>query len=325
MNESGAWALILAAGEGTRLRSLTTAASGATVPKQFCSLYHGPSLFEEALHRAQAVSTRARTCAVVARQHRQWWQSSYDSVPPQNMIVQPLNRGTANGMLLPLMHIAERDPAAAVVVLPSDHHVRREDVLAASLRNAAELLAVEEEGVVLLGLQPEEADPELGYIVPGSRTRGGLLGVERFVEKPAVALARDLIEQGALWNAFIVACTVQGMLHLFRRRIPEIVTRMRTAVQSDRRCRGDGTAVPDLYARLPTIDFSLDILQGEEAALRVLPVPQCGWSDLGTPKRVADVLDREPRTGVARSLEGDLGYLSLAAQRDRLRRGQASV
>jgi mannose-1-phosphate guanylyltransferase len=42
------WALVLAAGEGSRLRSLTTPPSGATVPKQFCSLYAGPSLLAEA-------------------------------------------------------------------------------------------------------------------------------------------------------------------------------------------------------------------------------------------------------------------------------------
>src|SRR5262245_3901959 len=32
------WAIVLAAGEGTRLRSLTTMADGVPVPKQFCSL-----------------------------------------------------------------------------------------------------------------------------------------------------------------------------------------------------------------------------------------------------------------------------------------------
>ena len=32
------WALVLAGGEGTRLRALTTDSSGISVPKQFCSL-----------------------------------------------------------------------------------------------------------------------------------------------------------------------------------------------------------------------------------------------------------------------------------------------
>ncbi len=40
--EAGTWALILAAGEGSRLRSLTTTSSGTAIPKQFCSLYARP-------------------------------------------------------------------------------------------------------------------------------------------------------------------------------------------------------------------------------------------------------------------------------------------
>ena len=44
------WALILAAGEGSRLRSLTTT-NGVAVPKQFCSLNGGPSLLQETLHQ----------------------------------------------------------------------------------------------------------------------------------------------------------------------------------------------------------------------------------------------------------------------------------
>jgi hypothetical protein len=46
------WAIVLAAGEGSRLRRLTTDGSGASIPKQFCSLRNGPSLLHEALRRA---------------------------------------------------------------------------------------------------------------------------------------------------------------------------------------------------------------------------------------------------------------------------------
>jgi mannose-1-phosphate guanylyltransferase len=33
------WAIVLAAGEGSRLHSLTTTESGIAIPKQFCSLH----------------------------------------------------------------------------------------------------------------------------------------------------------------------------------------------------------------------------------------------------------------------------------------------
>ncbi len=55
MTGGNTWALILAAGDGSRLSSLTTTANGQRVPKQFCSLRGGASLLEGALqpsHRA---------------------------------------------------------------------------------------------------------------------------------------------------------------------------------------------------------------------------------------------------------------------------------
>lgn len=106
--QQNTWALVLAAGEGSRLRSLTTAADGTAVPKQFCSLLGGPSLLQEALHRAQSIAPRERICTVVAEHHRRWWQRALWSVPAANVIAQPANRGTAIGILLPVLHIRSR-------------------------------------------------------------------------------------------------------------------------------------------------------------------------------------------------------------------------
>jgi len=312
------WAVVLAAGDGTRLRSLTTSSCGKTIPKQFCSLYEGPSLLHEALSRAAAVAKTSRTCAVVAEQHRQWWTGALGSLPVGNVIVQPQNRGTANGILLPVLHILEREPDARIVLLPSDHHVRQESILAASLRKAVEQLQWRLDEAVLLGLQPEETDPELGYIVPGRRDGKGALTVAHFVEKPPFAQASELIERGALWNAFIVAASARALLAMFKERIPQVVSRMSAAVRRDLDA-GTGTrAVSELYAELPAVDFSKDILPGQESHLRVLPVPRCGWSDLGTPKRVAEALCRNSQPAAVNQLPGVFGQLSLATQHELL-------
>jgi len=52
MSHQHTWALVLAAGDGSRLRSLTTDASGTAIPKQFCSLHGGNSLLLDTLRRA---------------------------------------------------------------------------------------------------------------------------------------------------------------------------------------------------------------------------------------------------------------------------------
>jgi mannose-1-phosphate guanylyltransferase len=286
------WAIVLAGGEGARLRSLTADAGGQSVPKQYCSLRSGPSLLEEALVRAGAVVDRERVCAVVAAQHRRWWTPSLASVPLHNVIAQPQNRGTANGMLLALSCVLERDPLANVVVLPSDHYVRDEITLAAAVHRSLRSLRARAAEVVLLGVAPEDADSELGYIVPAERVGDVPVGVRKFVEKPPRREAAALIAEGALWNVFIVVAHALSLLDLLRAKDAPLVERMRTAWRLDAQSLSGYSAVAELYRTLPTLDFSRDIAEGRESSLSVAQVPPCGWSDLGTPERVAKALRR---------------------------------
>jgi mannose-1-phosphate guanylyltransferase len=306
------WALVLAGGEGSRLHGLTKNDHGVVVPKQFCSLQGGPSLLQDALQRAAAVAPMQRVCTVVAAQHKHWWSEMLSYLPDQNVIVQPHNRGTAHGILLPLLRIAERDPEAIVVMLPADHYLRDEDVMLDSLRQAAELADANRESIYLLGIEPDEPDTELGYILPALRSRDKPSGVLRFIEKPSPSRARSLLEQGALWNAFIMAGSVRALLNLFDNRFSITIAAMRGF---------EGTGIDTVYEHLRNVDFSRDVLQGNESVLKVLPVPPCGWTDLGTPKRIGLTLER------LLDLETSLPHrpyvaphLNLAHQYDRLQR-----
>jgi mannose-1-phosphate guanylyltransferase len=317
MSGGDVWALILAGGEGTRLSSLTTTPAGLTVPKQFCSLHGGVSLLEETLSRAAVVAPRSRMLAVVAGRHRRWWEAPLCLLPPLNIIVQPENKGTAVGLLLPLLHLAQRNPTATVVVLPSDHFVRDEAVLAQSLQHVARLAHADHQHIYLLGLEPERTDPELGYIVPEERTRLGVARVRRFVEKPPFAMARGLVDSGALWNVFIVAASVRALLSLHSKRYAGLIARMTDAVEQDRLRTHDSLAAERLYTKIPTVDFSRDVLEGQESMLRVVTVPACGWSDLGTPQRVADALSRCRGGRESAPTASHAAYLSLADQHSR--------
>ena len=173
--------------------------------------------------------------------------------------------------------------------------------------------------LVALGLTPEEADPELGYIVPGASEGDGIAKVARFVEEPSAELAQVLVAAGALWNAFIVAADARTLLATYETRFADVVAAMRTAVERDACVPNDPIAAQSLYEKLPTIDFSRRVMEGAESMLRVLSVPPCGWSDLGTPRRVAETLQRSrSRVSEWDSIGASLtGFLSLAAQHAR--------
>jgi mannose-1-phosphate guanylyltransferase len=317
------WALVLAAGEGSRLQALTMTASGVAVPKQFCSLGGGSSLLHGALRRAQAVAPPERTCAVVADHHRLWWQSLPLDIPASNLIRQPRSRGTANGILLPLLHIVHRDPDAAVLVLPSDHYVRNEAVLAAGLRRAMLELQHESGHLLLLGMAPDEPDPELGYIVGDGADDAAIRTVAEFVEKPSAATARALIERGAVWNSFIFAATGRTLLRAFEERCPDLVGEMQHIVSSPVDSVTRAARLAGLYEDLPELDFSRDVLQRSPSLLRVLTVPECGWSDLGTPRRVGETVSRyRPAPGASLSMApGRTAFVDLAARHLQMQAG----
>ena len=315
------WSLVLAGGEGSRLRSLTTKPCGTAVPKQFCTFNGGHTLLEDAIRRAKAITSAAHTCVVVAAKHRRWWSEPLAQLPKANVIVQPFNRGTAIGILYPLLHILVRDPHARLVILPSDHYVRQETLLQRSARSAVDLLIHDTDAPILLGLEPEEPDPEFGYIVPGERRIDGGQSIQRFIEKPPLHLAREIIRQGGLWNTFIIVAAGQGLLNLFEHRYPKLVDEMRSVVAVLERDPEDTAELTNLYEQSPPIDFSRDLLEVFSSSLRLVRVPACGWSDLGTPKRVAETLRRlEPHEVLTRRASSASGPLNLAKQHARFER-----
>lgn len=279
------WALVLAGGEGKRLQQLTRTHSGA-VPKQFCSLAGGQTLLQDAMQRARSVVAANQTCAVVTARHREWWEPQLSGLPRENIIVQTHALGTAIGILLPLLNILRRDPDAHLLVLPSDHFVRDESLLASAMSRALNLSREHAGSLILLGIEPEEADSEFGYILPTPIQDDGLQRVSQFIEKPDGVTAREAIARGALWNSFIFAVRGSTLLEMFRRIAPRLVSELASGSSS----------AADLGAKLvnaSAMDFSSDVLQQCPDILRVLTVPACGWSDLGTPRRLAGVLSTE--------------------------------
>ena len=265
------WVIVLAAGDG------------------------GPSLVQEALARARAVARPEQICVVVAAQHERYWRHGLGGVPPANVIVQPQNRGTAIGILLPLLQVLRRDPAARVLLLPADLQVTDEALLAVALRRAMQVVNLQPHKIILLGVAPDTADPELGYIVPGAVDGPGTHAVVRFVEKPVAALAAALIAAGGLWNAYIVAADAATLATLFRTHLPAAYDRLQDAVAGN-------SPLPDAYAGLPTVDFSHGILQGSESVLRVLATEALQRTEPRMPVKVQAGVQRA--SGTARTSPG---------------------
>jgi mannose-1-phosphate guanylyltransferase len=274
---SGKFVLVLAAGSGNRLASLTTTTAGVRVPKQYCALFGGRSLLGDAIARAELLAARENIVVVVARDHARWWEREFEGSVVR-VVVQPSDKGTAAGVLLGLRAIASVDERAHVTMLPADHFVADEGALAASL------LAAQATGradrPVLLGMSADSPDPEYGYVVP-VRSTTPMLGVSQFVEKPTSSDASALLARGAVWNTMMLASPLSALHALYERRLPRMLAAFRWARPEE----GPSRAA-SLYSTIETADFSRDVLQGSEPFLDLRVAAPCGWTDLGTPSRV---------------------------------------
>jgi mannose-1-phosphate guanylyltransferase len=242
----------------------------------------------------------SHVCTVVAAQHRQWWTSVTD-LNESNVFVQPQNKGTAFGILLALLTLEMRNPHATLVLLPADHYFRDEGSITRALRIACNLAGANPSSTYLLGADPETADPGLGYILPGEKVVDKPAPIAGFTEKPNTDFAKELISSGALWNLFILVGSVNALLRLFVEGHADAVSEMREALQCS--MAGHSGSLDRFYEKIEPIDFSKDILEIRANLLQVLRVPHCGWTDLGTPKRVeATIRSMAARKGMRRAL-----------------------
>src|SRR5262249_41297072 len=184
------WGVVLAGGDGGRLRKFTRWMYGDDRPRQFCSLLGDRTLLEDTRQRAERSIPAEQILFSLMRAHEDHYLRCLADRPSQR-IVQPLNKGTAPAILSALMRIAQTDAEAIVSILPCDHYYSSESAFTGALESALEIAEQRTESVILLGAQPTRAETEYGWIEIGEAIGGhsGLFRVERFQEKPSLFLA----------------------------------------------------------------------------------------------------------------------------------------
>lgn len=287
------WGIILAGGEGTRLRALTRMITGDDRPKQFCPILGRETLLDRTRRRTALAVPPERTLVVVTRAHERFYAGQLVDVPSGHVVVQPANKGTAPAILYALLRLATLGPTDAVAVFPSDHHVSDDVTFMAHVDAAFQAVSARAELVVLLGITPDSPEVEYGWIEPGQpipeRHGHRLCRVRRFWEKPALELARALRARRCLWNSFVMVARVPALLALVRSARPELYDAF-VGVRPYHGAVEEEQTVGSLYAHLTATSFARDVLATRPANLAVLPVTGVAWSDWGHPRRVLATL-----------------------------------
>jgi mannose-1-phosphate guanylyltransferase len=289
------WALILAGGDGTRLRPLTSQITGDGRPKQFCRLVEGETLLDRTRRRVDLLVRFDHQLVVVTRMHEPFYERLAHELTPGRLIVQPENRGTAAGILYPVLHLIHLAGDVPLVIAPSDHYVSDDATFMAHAAAAVEAIRVRRDQIVVLGIEPTTAEPEYGWIGAGDQPWPGngppIFPIRRFWEKPSAVMADRLMRAGALWNSFVMVGWASTFVELVRTTEPGLL-----AVFGDVRralgTPGEERAVARTYRSLPSTGFSESVLARGTGHLGVIRVKGVDWSDWGHPRRVVASLAR---------------------------------
>src|SRR5258706_3279821 len=300
------YGLVLAGGEGQRVKNFVRKLRGDDLPKQYVNFTGFYSMIEHPYRRAEKLIPRSRVLTIINQSHLKYPEVRQQLRNRQRgtVIVQPVNRETGPGLLLPLTYLHKRDPNAVVAVFPSDQFVLEADRVMRHIRLAHSVVEKQPNSLILLGVAPDYEETDYGYVVPASAhdtTGWGIQPVDAFIEKPAVQCAHELIEQGALWNTMMMVFHVGSLFYWVKELQPEGYRHF-AKIHDVIGTAAEVSGIHPPYPELSTVNFSKELLeplaQRHSGTLTGLPVTKVTWSDWGSESRILDslkILGKQPR------------------------------
>jgi mannose-1-phosphate guanylyltransferase len=226
---SSVWSIVLAGGEGERIRPYIQQWLGHPVPKQYCTFVGTRSMLQHTWDRANQIVSPRRKVTVVGRNHQKGLEHHFNKHHEGTLIFQPRNCDTAPGIFLPLTYVKSWDPQSVVVLLPSDHFISPEDRFVEIVRRAVRAVEFVNDHMILLGVRPSRQEFDYGWISAGEVLgwSGGscIRRIQSFVEKPGTEDGRRLMSEGALWNTLVLVAKVETLWKSGWLCVPEMMER----------------------------------------------------------------------------------------------------
>jgi mannose-1-phosphate guanylyltransferase/mannose-6-phosphate isomerase len=280
---------ILSGGSGTRLWPM----SRTLYPKQLLALMGAESLLQQTAHRIAGRAGFAPPLIIANEEHRFIIaeQLLEIDIKPQALVLEPLGRNTAPAAAVAALRIAEAEPDALMLVMPSDHVISDPAAFHAAIARAAE--AARAGFLVTFGITPERAETGYGYIAAGAAiAEGGAFAVAAFIEKPVAEEAERYLKAGTyFWNSGIFLFPVKTYLAELQRLRPDMLAACKAALAAARSDTDFVRLDKAAFAKCPSDSIDYAVMEHTTHAA-VVPVSM-GWSDLGSWDALWEMADKD--------------------------------
>lgn len=215
-------AVIMAGGKGERFWPR----SRKSLPKQFLSLTNdGKTMIQLTIERLKSIVNIDDVYIVTNKDYKNLVLEQIQDIPEENILLEPIAKNTAPCIGLAAMHIKKKYEDAVMLVLPSDHLIKYNEIYIDTLKAAIEV-AEEDDNLITIGITPSYPETGYGYINfgrdEGDIKRNNIYRVKRFVEKPNLETAKEYLASGRyLWNSGMFVWKSSTILNNFRELLPE--------------------------------------------------------------------------------------------------------
>ena len=298
--------VILSGGAGTRLWPM----SRESFPKQFLPLASEQSMLQQTALRVATSDGFAPPIVVCNVDHRFMVAEQLRTIDidPRAIVLEPVGRNTAPAAAIAALMLAEKDPGALLLLLPSDHIVADKAGFLAAIDTAKSAATAGE--MITFGVKPERAETGYGYIHRGSElnSQQGVFRVSEFVEKPNSATAEKYLSGGLHdWNSGMFLFAAETYLNEIERLEPKIIASCREAIE---KAVGDLDFLrldPESFSASPAKSIDYAVMEHTDKAA-VVPV-EIGWNDVGSWTALWDIGDGDDDGNV---VHGDVLSLDCA-------------
>ncbi len=292
------FALIMAGGVGARFWPR----SREKCPKQLLPITGEGTLIQNTVARLDGIVDKKNIYIVTNKIQKSPIIKQLPTIPPNNILVEPIGRNTAPCIGLASLFMRRIDPDAVMVVLPADHIIKDVGEFHRIVSIGIQV-ASETKGLVTIGIKPDRPETGYGYIQVLEEAQDknpyslqGVYKVKTFAEKPNLQTAERFLESGDfVWNSGMFIWRIDTILKEIKEHLPELHQELQNI---------DAVLGTEKYT--PTLEHVYGILRGISIDYGVMEKAQqvyvlkgdFGWSDIGSWDEVYRIAEKDEHGNV---------------------------
>jgi mannose-1-phosphate guanylyltransferase len=293
-------AIIFAGGTGTRLWPLSRKKS----PKQFEKIIGEKSTLQLSVERLMPefkpkdiyISTNERYKEIVSEQ--------LPNIPKENFIFEPEKKDVGPAMALVMGLLSLRFADEPVVILWSDHLVKKNSLFKKIIKVAGKEIEKDKEKIIFIAHKPRYPSVNLGYIHFDEKIKQ-VEGISfykflGFKYKPDQNLANKFFQSASYaWNLGYFVTTPRFVHQSFKRLAPNIYNQIEKIIKSYN-SKDYLKNLKKYYGEIESINFDNAILENLDKKYAEVIVEDIGWSDIGAWEALKEALENHPYENVIR-------------------------